>query len=170
MARNGPGSYATRVLVGARNETLQSLTVTGTGRVPVRATRHRPPGHGTVALFAAVPPDWADTSAAEIYAVRHAPLGNAEATMVGVRNELSPIDLGDTLHPAVELRIGLPDITEADWPFDVRAHSDRDDVLLDATAVDPVSGMFGGVADAPALRRLLPQGCSLARPAHSEWT
>jgi len=141
VARNGPQPYAMHVLAGARNETLQSLTVTG-GQVEYlseqRGTDHR--GDGTVALFAAVPPDWADTSVAEIYAVRHAALGDAEATMLAVRNKLSPIDLGDTLHPAVELGIGLPDITEADRPFDVRAHSDRDDVLLHATAVDLSSG------------------------------
>jgi hypothetical protein len=138
VARNGPPAYPIHVLVGAHNETPQSIAVRD-GRVDYleeqRGANHR--GDGTVATFAAVPPEWTDTGAAEVYAVRHAALGDAEAVGYAVRNKLSPVSLADTLHPEVRLGIGLPDITEANREFVVTAHCDREDVLLYAAVVEP---------------------------------
>lgn len=140
-ARNGPAGYPVHALVGSHNETPQSIAVRA-GRVHYRGEQrgvnHR--GDGTVATFAAVPPEWADTGAAEVYAIRHAAMGTAVEIRYAVHNKLSPVDLRATLRPDLKLGIGLADITEAKRPFAVTAHSDRDNLLLHATAVDPDTG------------------------------
>ncbi len=139
--RNPPAPYESHVLIGTRHETLQSIRVDG-GRVTYltsqRGVDHR--GDGTVATFAAVPPDWTDTRRAQVHCVRHVAFADSAVTMAAVRNTLSPVDLGDVLHPAAELGLGVPEIVAADHEFTVTVHSDRDDLLLHASLTDPTTG------------------------------
>jgi hypothetical protein len=86
------------------------------------------------------PPEWTDTGSVEVYTVRHAALADADATMAALRNKLSPVDLGATLHPSVEIGLGVADITAANKDFPVTAHSDREDLLLHAALIDPDTG------------------------------
>jgi hypothetical protein len=152
VARNPQRAYQLHVLVGTRHETLQSVSVEA-GRIVYaseqRGVDHR--GDGTVATFAAVPPEWRDTSDAEVVAVRHAAMSSAKAVLEATRNKLAPIDLGATLYPPLELGLGLPDVAVAADGIHVVAHSNAENVLLHCSVKDPDSGDVLAEAEAVPL-------------------
>lgn len=139
--RNPQPGYQLHVLAGTRHETLQSVSVNA-GQIiyltEQRGVDHR--GDGTVATFAAVPPEWNDTADAEVVTVRHAAMTSAEGALEAVRNKLAPINLGATLYPPLELGLGLPDIAVATEGIHVVAHSNAEALLLHCSVKDPDSG------------------------------
>ena len=146
-----PG-YKLDVLVGARHETLQSVSVKS-GQI-VYATEQRGVNHrgdGTVATFAAVPPEWNDTADAAVLVVRHAAMASAEAALVAVRNKVAPINLGATLYPPLELGLSLPEIVRARDGIHLVVESNAEDVLLHCAVKDPDSGQVLAEAQAVAL-------------------
>jgi hypothetical protein len=166
VAANGPAPYRLHVVAGRMHDTLQSLAVTG-----ARVTYHRAQrgtdhaGDGTVATFAAVPPEWPDTSEAEVIAMRHGMMGGSPVVRESVRNRLAPIDLGTTLAPPLAFGIGLPDVATVADGVAVEARCGRPDVILHATARPLDSDDVAAVAMVPptgggsyATRLALPAG------------
>jgi hypothetical protein len=141
VTRNGPPSYEMHVLAGKRQGTLQSVRVDGAGTREYlqsqRGSDHS--GDGTVASFAAVPPEWADTAAATLVAVRHGAFTADSGALETLIEKLSPTRLGAVLLPDCELGLNLPDVVRARDGIPVVVTTDRTDLRLVATVADPGS-------------------------------
>ena len=153
VTRNGPAPYQLNVLVGKRHDTLQSVQIVSSERRRYlrvqRGTDHS--GDGTVATFAAVPPEWHDSAAATMVAVRHGQLTSDAWSLETLAEKLSPIELGAVLVPDVELGIGLPDIAFAAEGIPIEASASRDDLLLHAAVMAPNSAEIVSEAEVPPL-------------------
>ncbi|MFI6504151.1 hypothetical protein [Nonomuraea typhae] len=167
----GSRTYATHVFCGKRQPTEQSIVLTG------RQTRYQRlqrgadhAGDGTVAAFAAVPPEWPATGAALFHATRHAALVKNPLLVDEVLDKVNEIPHGEVMRPAYELSLDLPAVARAGEPFTVRVGADLDDLLvhadvrsLDGVELDahvPVPPLGEG---GYACTLTLPEGCWVIR-------
>jgi len=140
VTRNSSLPYQLHAFAGKRQATWQSLTSDNGRRQYRRHQRgqdHR--GDGTVPLFSAVPPEWADTGMATCQAVRHGGLCSDSTVIDLVLDKIKPLDMGEVLAPACELGLDIPDVADTSEPLDIAVDSDREDLLLRAYLEDPVT-------------------------------
>jgi pimeloyl-ACP methyl ester carboxylesterase len=153
VARNSAPPYQLHAFAGKRQATWQSLALDPGQRRYLREQRgqdHR--GDGTVPLFSAVPPEWANTEMATSLAARHGGLCSDAAVLDLILDKIEPLDLGDVLAPPCELGLDLPEVAGASAPLRVRVESDREDLLLHACLRDPATGENAAAA------RMIPDG------------
>jgi hypothetical protein len=153
VARNSAPPYQLHAFAGKRQATWQSLTLDHGRRRYSREQRGQDHhGDGTVPLFSAVPPEWANTEMATCRAVRHGGLCSDNAVLDLVLDKIDPLDMGEVLAPPCELGLDIPEVAVAGEPLRIRAESDREDLLLHAYLKDPAAG--GNAAEA----RMIPDG------------
>lgn len=140
IAYNSPPPYQLHAFAGKRQATWQSLSCDYGRRKYMRLQRnHDHRGDGTVPLFSAIPPEWANTEGAICQAVRHGGLCQSSSVLDLVLDKIEPLEMGDVLAPSCELGLELPDFSGTDKPFNVRVDSDRQDLLLRARLENPVT-------------------------------
>lgn len=140
VARNSPLPYQLHAFAGKRQATWQSLTSDHDRRQYWRRQRGQNyRGDGTVPLFSAVPPEWANTELAICQAVRHGGLCSDNAVLNLVLDKIEPLEMGEVLAPPCELGLDIPDVIGTSKPLHIRVDSDRQELLLHAYLKDPAT-------------------------------
>jgi hypothetical protein len=166
VAANGPPPYELFAFAGKLQPTVQSVELGAVRRYlrEQRGVDHL--GDGTVALFAAVPPEWPNTAAAILYPARHSGLTGVTALLDAAADKILARELGGVLAPPCELGLDVPDVVDG-GSVPVLVTADRPDLRLHAGVYHPdaPSGRAGPASAAAPIEeiRLAPDGSGTYR-------